>query len=94
MQEQPGVFTILLDDIRTILAWLAVTLTGVVMWIGRRQITRIDDVETAVAKCMTRDEVERLVGRLEIKITEASARTDARLDTLLQHLMSRRSGDE
>jgi hypothetical protein len=46
------------DDLRSALSALAAAFSGVLLWIGKREVKRIDNLETAVGQCVKKEDFE------------------------------------
>ena len=51
------------DDLRSAISWLAAALSGVLLWIGKREVKRIDNLETAVGQCVRKEDFENTLSR-------------------------------
>jgi hypothetical protein len=51
------------EDLRSAISALAAALSGVLLWVGKREVKRIDDLEIEVGKCLKKEEFEATVSR-------------------------------
>lgn len=97
---------VLFEWLKIASGWLAMALVGLLLWFGRRQIERLDmankrldELESMIKERVTRDEFERQLNRVELKLDASLieqrqdfGKAHARLDDIYKMLANEPRG--